>query len=50
MSDNSILKLIATDPGSVKDIEAFTQQSGYKLRDTDHTEDTFVFYIEKRVI
>ena len=49
MSDNSILKLIATDPGSEKDIEAYTQQSGYKLLDTDHSDDCFVFYIEKTV-
>lgn len=49
MSDNSILKLIATDPGSQKDIEAYTQQSGNKLLDTDHSDDSFVFYIEKTV-
>ena len=49
MSDNSILKLIATDPGSEKDIEAYTQQSGYRLLDTDHDDDCFVFYIEKTV-
>ena len=49
MSDNSILKLIATDPGSQKDIEAYTQQSGHRLLDTEHTEKRFVFYIEKTV-
>lgn len=49
MSDNSILKLIATDPGSQKDIEAYSQQSGCKLLDTQHTNDCFVFYIEKTV-
>lgn len=49
MSDNSILKLIATDPGSQKDIEAFTQQSDYTLLGTDHTADSYVFYIEKTV-
>ena len=49
MSDNSILKLIATDPGSQKDIEAYTQQSGRKLLDTQHTNNCFIFYIEKTV-
>ena len=49
MSDNAILKLIATDPGSQKDIEAYTQQSGHKLLDTEHSDKAFVFYIEKTV-
>lgn len=49
MSDNSVLKLIATDPGSQKDIEAYTQQSGHKLLDTEHTDEQFVFYIKKTV-
>ena len=49
MSDNAVLKLTATDPGSQKDIEAYTQQSGYRLVSTDHTSDCFVFYIQKTV-
>ena len=49
MSDNAVLKLIATDPGSQLDIEAYTQQSGYKILDTDHSDDSFIFYIEKTV-
>ena len=49
MSENAVLELTATDPGSQKDVEAYTQQSGYKLVATDHTDDCFVFYIEKTV-
>ena len=49
MSDNSILKLIATDPSSEKDIAAFVDQAGYKLSSTQHSKDTFIFFIEKTV-
>ncbi len=49
MSDNSILKLIATDPAAEQDIEAFVDQAGYTLVDTEHSEATFIFYIEKTI-
>ena len=47
MSDNAVLKLIATDPGSREDIRAFTEQAGYRLLGDDHSDTRFVFYIEK---
>ena len=50
MSTNAILKLIATDPGTEKDIEAFVDQAGYKLIGYEHENDLFVFYIQKKMI
>lgn len=45
---DQVLKLMATDPGSVKDFEAFCRQTGHALLQAAHTPDTFVFYIKKR--
>ncbi len=50
MSKNSVLKLIATDPSSKKDIEAFVDQAGYKLIDSELNDELFIFYIEKVII
>lgn len=45
---NQVLKITATDPGSVKDIEAFCKQTGHKLLQMDQQENVLTFYIQKR--
>jgi tRNA 2-thiouridine synthesizing protein A len=45
---NQVLKITATDPGSVKDIEAFCKQTGHQLLQTDQQENVLTFYIKKR--
>jgi tRNA 2-thiouridine synthesizing protein A len=42
-----VLKVIATDPGSVKDIEAFCNQTGNVLKSSAEEGGKFVFLIEK---
>lgn len=42
------LKIMATDPGSVKDFQAFCKQTGHELLDLDETDAVFTFYIKKR--
>jgi tRNA 2-thiouridine synthesizing protein A len=42
------LKIIATDPGSVKDFEAFCKQTGHELLQLDQVDSEFTFYIKKR--
>ena len=42
-----ILHIIATDPGSVKDFEAFANQTGNKLLDSKEEGGKFHFRIEK---
>lgn len=41
------LKIIATDPGSVKDFEAFCKQTGNELVSTGEEGDEFTFFIKK---
>ncbi|WP_020183452.1 MULTISPECIES: sulfurtransferase TusA family protein [unclassified Methylotenera] len=45
---NQVLKIMATDPGSVKDFEAFCKQTGHTLLQLDQTDKVFTFYIKKR--
>ena len=42
-----VLKMIATDPGSVSDMEAFTRKTGHRLLSSERTNGAFVFYIQK---
>ncbi|MFM9835529.1 MAG: sulfurtransferase TusA family protein [Methylophilaceae bacterium] len=48
IQENEILKIVATDPGSIKDIEAFCKQTGHALARRDENNDEFIFYIKKR--
>ncbi len=43
-----ILKITATDPGSVKDFQAFCKQTGHELLQMDDEDSVFTFYIRKR--
>lgn len=42
------LKILATDPGSVKDFQAFCKQTGHELLQMDEVASLFTFYIKKR--
>ncbi len=42
-----VLKIIATDPGSVKDFEAFCTQTGNELVSTAEDGGEFTFFIKK---
>jgi tRNA 2-thiouridine synthesizing protein A len=42
------LKVMATDPGSVKDFQAFCKQTGHELLQLDEEDKLFTFYIKKR--
>jgi tRNA 2-thiouridine synthesizing protein A len=47
MESGKILRIIATDPGSVKDFEAFAKQTGNKLLESGEEGGKYVFLIEK---
>jgi len=47
MESGKLLKIITTDPGSVKDFDAFCTQTGHKLEMTGHLNGDFEFYIRK---
>jgi tRNA 2-thiouridine synthesizing protein A len=44
---DEILKLHATDPGSVKDMESFCQQTGNELLASNEEGGEYIFYIKK---
>jgi len=45
---NQILKIMATDSGSVKDFQAFCNQTGHELLQQDNANGVLTFYIKKR--
>ncbi len=47
MDSGQTLKIIATDPGSVKDFEAFCKQTGNELLSSSEEEGKFLFMIKK---
>ena len=42
------LKVIATDPGSWRDFEAFARQTGNELLSQEKTEANFVYVLKRR--
>jgi tRNA 2-thiouridine synthesizing protein A len=48
MLSGHVLKVRATDPGSVKDFLAFAKQTGNELLSSDVVENEFVFYMKKK--
>jgi tRNA 2-thiouridine synthesizing protein A len=47
LENGQTLKIIATDPGSVKDFEAFCKQTGNTLLSSGEEDGKFVFMIKK---
>jgi tRNA 2-thiouridine synthesizing protein A len=48
MASGQVLRIVATDPGSVKDLEAFAKQTGNELLSHSEGEKEFVFYMRKK--
>ena len=48
MTSGQVLKIRATDPGSVKDFQAFSKQTGNALLSSDSAQDEFVFFMQKK--
>ena len=47
MSSGQTLHIIATDPGSVKDFEAFAKQTGNELLESGENDGEFSFILRK---
>jgi tRNA 2-thiouridine synthesizing protein A len=47
MDAGKVLHIIATDPGSVKDFEAFARQTGNELMESGEEGGKFTFLIKK---
>lgn len=48
LDSGKVLHIIATDPGSVKDFEAFSKQTGNELLDSNEDDGKFYFRIKKK--
>ncbi len=48
MTSGQVLKIFATDPGSVRDFQAFSRQTGNALLVSDESEGEFVFMMRKK--
>jgi tRNA 2-thiouridine synthesizing protein A len=48
LQSGQVLKVVATDPGAVKDFEAFSRQTGHQL--VSHAQDAkeFTFFMRKK--
>lgn len=47
LSGGQVLRIIATDPGSVKDFQAFARQTGNELLESGEANGEFTFLIKK---
>jgi tRNA 2-thiouridine synthesizing protein A len=47
MQSGQVLRVVATDPGSVKDFEAFSKQTGNQLLESGEEAGKFTFLLKK---
>jgi tRNA 2-thiouridine synthesizing protein A len=48
MVSGQVLRIVATDPGSVKDFQAFSKQTGNALLASETVDKEFIFFMKKR--
>jgi tRNA 2-thiouridine synthesizing protein A len=48
MRSGDVLKVVATDPSSVRDFQAFARQTGNELVEQESANDEFVHYLRRR--
>ncbi len=48
MATGQVLRIVATDPGSVKDFQAFSKQTGNELLASDAANNEFIFFMKKK--
>jgi tRNA 2-thiouridine synthesizing protein A len=48
MGSGEVLKVVSTDPGSVRDFQAFARQTGNELVEQETVQDEFVHYLRRR--
>jgi tRNA 2-thiouridine synthesizing protein A len=48
MSSGQVLRIVATDPGSVKDFQAFSRQTGNELLSHGEENKEFTFFMKKK--
>ncbi|MBU1235689.1 MAG: sulfurtransferase TusA family protein [Gammaproteobacteria bacterium] len=48
LTSGQVLRIIATDPGSVKDFQAFAKQTGNELLSSAENNKEFEFFIKRK--
>jgi tRNA 2-thiouridine synthesizing protein A len=48
MTSGQVLRILATDPGAVKDFQAFSKQTGNQLLSHFEADKEFTFFVQKR--
>ena len=48
MTSGQVLRVMATDPGSVKDFQAFSKQTGNELLSSEAASSEFIFFMKKK--
>lgn len=48
MASGQVLKVIATDSGAIKDMQAFADQTGNSLLATEEASGKYTFYMKKK--
>jgi len=48
METNQVLKVVATDAGSVRDFKVFCEQSGNELLSADEADGSYIYFLRKK--
>jgi len=48
MQSGEVLKVLATDPGSMRDFQAFARQTGNELVEQQTSNDEFIHFLRRR--
>jgi tRNA 2-thiouridine synthesizing protein A len=48
MLSGQVLKIVSTDPGSVKDFQAFAKQTGNELLSQSDAEKEYTFFLKRK--
>lgn len=48
MTSGQVLKVVATDKGSVKDVQAFAKQTGNVLLSSSNEGEEYIFFMRKK--
>ena len=48
MRSGEVLKVFATDPGSMRDFQAFARQTGNELVEQESSNDEFIHFLRRR--
>jgi TusA-related sulfurtransferase len=48
MRSGEVLKVVATDPGSMRDFQSFARQTGNELVEQESSNDEFIHFLRRR--